>query len=177
MAWNEEKNIEKVMKNYLKIKGFNPIGKFRDEKLHGVDICVANLEKGVRRYWFIECKGFPSRNYKKGKKEGKVKESQTIKAQRYSWLTTAIGQIAMRMKQAHGNYGIALPYNDYYITKVLDSPNNLPDYQKTYLKIFRSRSKIYFFFITKNADIWQVSPNSNKLKLIFKGKGFIGEKR
>ena len=163
MNWKEEKNIVRIMKRYLLNIGFKSIGEFQEEKLHGVDICMIN--KKTRRYWFIECKGFPSKNYKKGNRVGEKKSSQTLKAQRYSWITTAIGQIAIRMKQKNGKYGIALPYNPYYINKVLDiHENKTPEYQRTYMSIFRKRSKVYFFFINKKKEIWQVSPDSKKLK-------------
>ncbi len=106
------------------------------DKTHGVDIKMWS-PKG-RKYWFVEVKGWPPSN------------------QKYTWLCEAIGQISLRFRaQKASNYGIALPDIKYYENKTLNE-----------LVLFRKRTKIHFFLVTKNGKIRQLTPNSSSYKSI-----------
>jgi len=151
MAWYDEINIEKSMKSWLDSKNYVKEIPKADE-LHGVDIQRRNVQKC--RYWFIEAKGDPSKIYVKGPKKGRKKSLQTICSQRYSWFTCAIGQIAMRMYQKNGQYGVVFPKIDYFEKKSLE------------LKLFRQRSKINFFLIDDNENIFQLTPSAKEYKKV-----------
>lgn len=163
MSWYDEENIKKKILNWLEIKGFTKeFGK--KDKIHGIDI-QRSSQKGCR-YWFIECKGSPSKRYKKGLREGKIKPKQSISSQKYVWFTTAIGQIALRMKQKNGKYGVAFPDDKqkYFRNKILD--NQIRSRVETCLKIFRKRTKLHFFLVNKDGKILQLTPNANKFKKV-----------
>ncbi len=154
--WYEEKKIKKIIENWLDKKGFD-IKPGKKDQIHGVDIQRENKKRC--RYWFIECKGYPSKNFKK--KKGKKSESTRL-AQRYIWFISALGQIALRMKQKYGNYGVAFPDNEYFKNKILDKDVK----NKTYIKIFRKRLKIHFFLVNEKKEIFQLTPCSKKFKRI-----------
>lgn len=134
--WYDEKNVEKVMINWVKSKNFKIMPE--TYKRSGVDIEAWNNK--TRRYWFIEVKGYP------GKK-------LSMHAQKQEWFIAAIGQIIKRMRQKNGKYGIAFPNFEFYEKKSLDLPN-----------IARERLKLNIFLIDKNKSIRQLTPKTNKFK-------------
>ena len=152
MQWYDEKKVKNRLLEWLDSRGYTESIPQRD-RLHGADIQKRN--KGACRYWFIECKGYPSKIYQKGSKKGQQKSKNTISSQRYTWFVTAIGQISLRMKQRHGNYGIGLPNVEYYKKMIRG------------IQILRKRTKIHFFLIRRNGDILQIKPNSNEVRKIF----------
>ena len=77
--WYDEKNVEKVMMEWIVSKGFKIMPE--SYKLHGVDIEAWNDKR--RRYWFIEVKGYP-------------RKKASMNAQKQEWFVTAIGQIIKR---------------------------------------------------------------------------------
>jgi len=152
MQWYHEKQVKNRLLNWLDSTGHTESIPQTDQ-LHGVDIQRRNKE--ACRYWFIECKGFPSETYQKSPKKGQQKSKKRISSQRYSWFTRVIGQISLRMKQEHGYYGIGLPNVRYYRNKIMN------------IHIFRKRAKIHFFLIGRNGDILQIKPDEDKAKKIF----------
>lgn len=160
--WYDENEIKTAMKKWLNKKGFS-INVEKNDMTHGVDI--QKRSKMGCRYWFIEAKGYPSKTYKKGKKTGREKSQSSIKAQRYSWFTTVIGQIALRMKQKNGKYGIAFPYIDYFKDKILDQNKMENKERHTHIKLFRKRTKLHFFLIDKQKKIHHLTPTAKKFKV------------
>ena len=136
--WYDEKNVESVMINWVKSKGF----KIMPEtfKQHGVDIEAWNDKR--RRYWFIEVKGYP-------------RKKPSMNAQKQEWFISALGQILKRMRQKNGKYGIAFPDFEFYERKSLELP-----------KIARERLKLNIFLIDKNKKIRQLTPKANKFKRV-----------
>ncbi len=152
MEWYREKRVKNRLLIWLDSIGYTEAIPQRNG-LHGVDIQRRN--KVACRYWFIECKGFPSDTYQKGSKKGQQKSKKRISSQSYSWFTRVIGQISLRMKQENGNYGIGLPNKDYFKKKITD------------IHIFRKRAKIHFFLIRRNGDILQIKPDEDEARKIF----------
>lgn len=122
----------------------------RTDNLHGVDIRRWNLIQ--RRYWFIETKGAPQKTYQKGRLASRPKSKQSQQAQRYTWFVSALGQIALRMKQERANYGVALPYSDYNRDVALR------------IRLFRGRAKVHFFLVDRSRRILQLTPGSHQFK-------------
>lgn len=109
-------------------------------RIQGVDIEAWNSKR--RRYWFIEVKGYP-------------REKASMHAQKQEWFIASLGQIMKRMRQKNGKYGIAFPDYEFYEKKSLELP-----------KIARSRLKLNIFLVGEDKRIRQLTPKSNKFKII-----------
>ena len=138
MPWFSEENIQSVIKERLKKKGFK-VTFASSATGHGVDIKAYHPH--YRYYWFIEVKGYPIGN------------SEYAQRQNYFW--QILGQIVGRMSQENASYGICLPdYKNFYKKKVLDKN----------LKISRKRLDLSFFLVNKKAEIYKLSPSGKEFK-------------
>lgn len=151
MKWDTEESVKRVVEKWLDKKGFAHDGP-RTDKVHGVDIKRWNDIR--RKYWFIEVKGAPQKRYQKGPKKGQEKSRQSRSSQRYIWPVEALGQIALRMRQVNGNYGIALPLTEYNQDLALD------------IELFRKRTKLHFFLVDRRKNIFQLTPFARQFKKV-----------
>ena len=136
--WYDEKNVEKVMMDWVVSKGFKIMPE--SHRIHGVDIEAWNDKR--RRYWFIEVKGYP-------------RKKASMNAQKQEWFVTAIGQIIKRMRQKNGKYAIAFPDYSFYEKKSIDLP-----------LIARDRLKLNIFLISEDKKVRQLTPKSKKFKQV-----------
>ena len=134
--WYDEKNVEKVMIEWVESKGFKIMPE--THRLHGVDIEAWNNK--TRRYWFIEVKGYP-------------RKKPSMNAQKQEWFNCSLGQIIKRMRQKNGKYAVAFPDFEFYEKKSLELP-----------LIARKRLKLNIFLIGEDKKIRQLTPNSMKFK-------------
>ena len=151
MKWDYEESVKQIMLHWLDKKGYTyevP----KTDTLHGVDI--RRQSPVQRRYWFIEVKGAPQDTYQKGKRKGTRRRTRSQFSQRYIWFVSALGQIALRMEQEHGNYGIALP----------DMPYNRKFAMR--VRLFRKRAKVHFFLVDKTKRVSQLTPGSAYFKRV-----------
>ena len=132
MVWDKEKNVQVVIRNRLKKKGFKITADSHNSG-HGVDLKMYHPKQ--RYYWIIEVKGYP-RGY-----------SETAQRQNYFW--QVLGQILGRMTQENACYGICLPDHEFYRKKINDDN----------LKIARRRLYLSFFLVTKDKQIFKLSPS------------------
>jgi hypothetical protein len=151
MSWDDEKSIERVILDWLDRKGFTKQAP-RADALHGVDIRRWNDTQ--RRYWFIEVKGAPQKTYQRGTLKGQNKSRETQTSQRYTWFITVLGQIALRMRQQHGHYGVALPDTEYNRKLAMS------------IGLFRRRARLHFFLVNSESKVTQLTPGSSRFKLV-----------
>ena len=94
----------------------------------------------------IECKGVQKA------KSGKYGSNRNQKA-----YIEALGQIVKCMKKEGTVYGIAFPHTDFFRRRVLEE-----------LPFVRKKLSLYFYFVDKKRNVYQLSPNAKEPKLVKK---------